>query len=141
MAVIASESIHVFCCVLPTVFSVMSLMAGAGMMATMPGFMMDAHTMIHAYEIPMIILSAVILGAGWALYAYSRKISCRTQGGCCHQPCAPKKDRTRTVMILATCLFVVNLSVYFIFHRSHNTGVVTHGEIHHTEDHEHADNH
>lgn len=136
-AVIASESIHIFCCVLPTIFSVMSLLAGAGMMATMPTFMSAAHDTIHAYEIPMIIASAVILAAGWGLYAYSRKISCRTEGTCSHQPCAPKKDRTRAIMIVATMLFLVNVSVYFALHRTHNTALVTTYEIHHNHGHEH----
>lgn len=116
--VIASESIHIFCCVLPTIFSVMSLMAGFGMIATMPGFIENAHHFIHDYEIPMIIISGIILAIGWGVYTYSRRMNCSTQGStCCHEPCAPKKYRTRLFMILATCLFLVNVSVYFVFHK------------------------
>jgi len=115
--VIASESIHIFCCVLPTVFSVLSLLAGMGMIPTMPGFIDDLHHIIHDYEIPMIIVSAVILIVGWILYLCAQKMDCSVEGeGCCAQPCAPKKDRTKIVMIVATLLFVVNVSVYFGFH-------------------------
>ncbi len=123
-SVIASESIHIFCCVLPTVFSVLNLLAGFGIIATMPTFMDNAHHMVHAYEIPMIILSALILISGWGLYFYSKRISCRTDGACSHAPCAPKKDRTKLFMILATFLFFVNISVYFVFHRSVNENIM-----------------
>jgi hypothetical protein len=115
--VVASESIHVFCCVLPTIFSVMSLMAGLGMIATMPGLIDEAHHMIHEYEIPMMIVSGFILFLGWIIYGYSRFLSCSDEGStCCHEPCAPKKDRTKIFMIVATILFIVNVSIYFIFH-------------------------
>ena len=114
--VIASETIHVFCCVLPTLFSVFSLLAGMGMIATMPGFIEEAHHMIHNYEVPMIIFSAIILMSGWGLYIYSRQINCRTEGTCSHEPCEPKKDRIKLIMIGATILFVFNVSVYFFAH-------------------------
>lgn len=133
-SIIASESIHIFCCVLPTVFSILSLLAGFGMIATMPGFIENAHHIIHDYEIPMIIMSAITLMLGWALYIYSRRISCRTEGTCSHSPCGPKKDRTRLFMIIATILFVVNVAVYFTLHRAmDNNGMVhaSHAEIGH----------
>jgi len=138
--IIASESIHIFCCALPTLFSVLSLLAGMGMIATMPGFIDQTHDIIHSYEIPMIITSGVILVLGWGLYIYSRKISCRTQGTCSHSPCGPKKDRTKAFMIVATVLFIVNVTVYFTFHRAvnlHEIGV----EIHYDHDHGHGHDH
>lgn len=115
--IIASESIHIFCCGLPTLFSILSLLAGFGMIASMPAFIADAHHMIHAYEVPMIILSGLILALGWALYAYSKKVNCKTEGSCHHEPCEPKKDRTKSFMMIATLLFIVNVGVYFIFHK------------------------
>jgi hypothetical protein len=126
---IASESVHIFCCVLPTIFSVLSLMAGMGMIATMPGFIDEAHHIIHDFEIPMIIISGMILILGWGLYFYSRRISCRTQGSCSHEPCTPKKDRTRLFMVLATILFFVNITVYFTFHQPMDVAPV-HVEVH-----------
>ena len=119
--VIASESIHIFCCVLPTVFSVVSLLTGAGILATMPSFMDQAHNMIHAYELPMIIMSGVILLCGWGLYAYSVRINCRTEGSCAHAPCKPKKNKAKIIMIAATVLFVFNVAVYFTLHRNVDT--------------------
>lgn len=119
-AVIASESIHIFCCVLPTVFSIIGLLAGAGLLVVMPHGLEVAHDLIHSYEIPMIVFSAIIMMAGWGIYAYSRKLNCRTEGSCCHQPCKSKKDRTKTIMVVATVLFCVNVLVYFAFHRTHD---------------------
>jgi hypothetical protein len=115
--VIASESVHIFCCVLPTIFSILSLLAGMGMIATMPGFIDNMHHLIHDYEIPMIVTSGIILSIGWALYLYSRRINCRTEGTCTHGPCTPQKDRTKIFMIVATFLFIVNVAVYFTVHR------------------------
>lgn len=115
--VIASESMHIFCCVLPTIFSIVSLLAGFGMVAAMPAFVEHAHEVLHSYEVPMIILSGAILLLGWGVYAYSRKLDCRTEGSCCHTPCEPKKDRTKLFMTGATILFFVNVTVYFVFHR------------------------
>jgi len=112
-----SESIHIFCCALPTLFSVLGMIAGLGFMAALPAFIVDTHEAMHHYELPLIITSGVILVMGWALYWYSRKIDCRTDGACSHEPCTPKKDRTRTFMIIATVTFIINLSVYFLIHR------------------------
>lgn len=139
--VVASESIHIFCCVLPTIFSIMSLLAGMGMIAVMPGFIEDMHHMIHDYEIPMIIASGVILAIGWALYTWSTRMNCSEEKGstCCHEPCAPKKDRTKIVMMIATVLFIVNVSVYFGFHRAND--IDTHHDSHQIESHHDHDHH
>jgi len=128
--VIASESIHIFCCVLPTVFSIFSLMAGIGMIATMPGFIEEAHHLIHDYEIPMIITSGIILALGWGLYAYSRRIDCQADDGCCAKPCNTKKGNTWKFMVVATLLFTLNVFVYFALHRPHDAQS--------TRDHHHA---
>lgn len=112
--VIASESIHVFCCVLPMVFSLMSLLIGV---AGLPLFVIEAHHLIHRYELPMIVVSAIILGLSWGVYALSRKLNCQTEGTCCHTPCTPKKDRTKIVMVIATLLFIGNVAIYLGFHK------------------------
>lgn len=116
-AVILSEGTHVFCCVLPTLFSVLSFMTGAGMIGVMPGFMVSMHDVLHHYEVPMIFISALILSLGWALHVYSQKIDCHDTG-CGHGPCGPKKSKTHFLLIGATALFFVNVSVYFLFHRA-----------------------
>lgn len=139
-SVIASEGIHIFCCVLPTVFSVLSLLAGMGMIATMPGFIDEMHHVIHGYEIPMIVTSAIVLAFGWVLYYLAQKIDCEVEVGCCDHPCAPKKDRTKFVLIVATILLVFNVAIYMGFHRVND--INTYYAVEHNHDHEnHNHNH
>ncbi len=120
ISAVVSEGIHLFCCVLPTVFSVFSLLAGMGMIATLPGFIDNAHHIIHDYEIYMILTSAIILVIGWVLYYYSRQIDCHVEGECHHAPCETKKDRTKIFMIIASALFLMNVTVYTLVHKPHD---------------------
>ena len=131
--IVASESTHIFCCVLPTIFSILGLMTGVGMVATMPGWMTSIHETIHGWEIPVIIFSAVMLAIGWALYFISRKIDCVEDAGCRHEPCAPKKKSALTILIIATVLFTFNTSIYMGIHRG-----TTIAEQHEHDMHDHA---
>lgn len=115
-AIILSETSHVFCCVLPTIFSVLSLMAGFGLVSVVPGWLTDFHDLMHRWELPIIAVSGVVLALGWGLHWYSKKIDCHDHG-CGHGPCEPKKDKTKMIMQAATLLFVVNVSIYLVFHR------------------------
>lgn len=138
-AVVLSESSHVFCCVLPTIFSVMSLLAGVGVVAAMPTFMVTMHDFLHAWELPMIGLSGLILALGWGAVWYSDKIDCH-DSGCCHGACAPKKGKAHLVLKIATVLFVLNVLVYFTVHRS--TWFATHIAASAAHDHaEHGHSH
>jgi len=118
LAFIASEGIHIFCCVLPTLFSGLSLMVGIGYLSAMPAFIVTSHELIHSYEIPVMATSFMIIVLGWGFYIYARRLDClqETTSSCCHEPCAPKKDRSRLFLILASLMFIINLMVYFIFH-------------------------
>lgn len=136
-AVLLSESMHIFCCVLPTIFTVMSLMAGAGMIAVMPAFVDDLHHLVHDYEVPMIIASGFVLALGWGLHLYSKNIDCSEgQAACSHEPCGPKKDKLQLLMIAATILFAVNVIVYTVFHRGMDAAAVEAGHEGH-DDHGH----
>lgn len=116
-AVILSESSHVFCCVFPTVFSVVSLLAGLGVVAAMPTFMVTMHNMLHAWELPMIGLSGVVLALGWWAVWYSDKIDCHSTG-CAHGACAPKKNKAHIVLKVATVLFIFNVLIFITLHKS-----------------------
>lgn len=116
LTIVLSEFVHVFCCGLPTMFSVLSIAVGMGVMGSMPGVIVGMHDALHYYELPIIVSSGLILFAGWGLYLYSRKIDCLTDGACSHKPCSPKKDRTKLFMIVATLLFCMNLFVYLLIH-------------------------
>lgn len=115
-AVVLSETSHVFCCVLPTLFSVLSLLAGVGMISALPAPLVGLHEALHEWEIPVIVASGAILALGWGLHAYSLRLDSR-QSCCVHGECAPSKRRSSVVLKIATVLFVVNVFVFAVFHR------------------------
>lgn len=116
-AVLLSESMHLFCCVLPTIVSVMGLLAGLGVVVALPSGMLTLHELLHEWEVPMIALSGVILALGWAVVRYSDKVDCHSTG-CAHGACAPRKSRAHLVLKIATALFFFNVLVYTVVHRS-----------------------
>ncbi|MCB1562157.1 MAG: hypothetical protein KDJ75_01145 [Alphaproteobacteria bacterium] len=135
-AILASETSHVFCCVLPTLFSIMSLLAGIGLAAGMPGWLDSIHHVLHAWEIPLILLSGFVVALGWALHFYSEKIDCHDTG-CHHGTCAPRKKTAGTILKIATILFLVNVSVYTLFHRGAELGGFVGGVVAPHAEHEH----
>lgn len=112
---ILTQVSHVFCCGLPILFSVLSLVSGLGIMAAMPSSLVAFHEVMHDYEMPLLIMAGAILTMGWGLHYISWRIDCRSTG-CVHEPCAPKKARSSKILILATILFVVNLGGFFWLH-------------------------
>ncbi len=114
-AIVVSETGHVFCCVLPTIISLASLLAGVGMLSILPAGILAFHELMHKWELPMIALSAAVLGLGWILNAISERIDCHSTG-CHHGPCKPKKLSAKGILIFATALFVFNTAIYFLFH-------------------------
>lgn len=113
--VILTEISHVFCCVLPTVISLISLASVAGITILMPGFFGDLHDALHHYEIPMMLFSGIMLLVAWGISLYSLYIDCHDTG-CEHGPCEPKKKHSLTVMFIATALFLINVTIYFSVH-------------------------
>lgn len=114
-ACVTSEISHFFCCGLPMVFSLMSLMSGLGMIATMPSGLLFLHEAMHDYEVPMIMISGAIMAMGWGLHYIAYRIDCHNTG-CVHEPCGPKKKRSGRVLAIASVLFVLNVSGYFWLH-------------------------
>lgn len=118
--VILSEVSHVFCCVLPTMFSVITLLVGFGLIGTMPLWMDQMHHVMHNWEVPVILASGVIVSIGWALNRMSRKMDCH-DSGCVHGSCSPTKKNNVRILRIATFLFLINVSVYLLFHRGLET--------------------
>lgn len=114
-AVLVSETGHVFCCVLPTIVSVLSLLSGLGLLSVMPAGLLAFHSFMHHWEIPIIAASAIILAGGWLLHGISLKLDCHDTG-CHHGTCEPKKNNTVRLLWIATGLFTFNLTVYLVFH-------------------------
>jgi hypothetical protein len=139
-AVLLAESTHVFCCVLPTLVTVMALMASVGAMAQLPAFILDIHDLLHAYEIPVIIFSGLTLLLGWGVYGLARRIECQKDHCEPHETtCAPAKNNTHVVLMVASVLFLVNVTVYWTLHRRSEDLLHAAGaQAHHHDDHGHA---
>ena len=113
--VILSEVSHVFCCVLPSAFSILTLMVSLGMIGVTPLWMEGMHEMMHDWEIPLINFSGVVVLMGWGIHHIAKKIDCRDTG-CMHGKCDTKKKDSLKVLKIATALFVINLAIYGTFH-------------------------
>lgn len=116
-AVLASELSHVVCCVLPTLFTVLSFAANIGMISSAPMWLMDVHHAIHDYEIPIILFSGAMVCFGWAVHRMSLRVDCHDTG-CHHPPCDPVKTRNGKILIVATILFILNVGIYTTIHKN-----------------------
>lgn len=139
-AVVLSESSHVFCCVFPTLFSLMGLLASFGLVVAMPGYVVELHDLMHAWEVPMILFSGIILVLGWIVVHYSEKMDCHDTG-CGHGACGKSKKRAHLVLKVATVVFVANVLIYTFIHRAewfNEQSPLMHSvsDLHH-EDHNH----
>lgn len=129
---LATEVSHVFCCVIPSIFSIMTMMVGLGILGAVPLGMVQFHDLMHGWEIPIIITSGLLLAFGWGLHVVSEKLDCRSTG-CAHEPCTPKKKKTSRILKIATVLFVMNIGIYALVHMPHDAQ-------HHSE-HAYGDHH
>lgn len=115
--VVASEVSHLFCCVLPTLAAVLSLAVGVGML---PTAFTVLHDIIHGYEIPVIIFSAVMLVLGWLAYWLAKRTDCHALGHDEHR-CHKAEDRSKLYLLIGTALFVINFVIFVTLHLSmHN---------------------
>lgn len=117
LAVLVSELSHVFCCVLPTLVTVLGALANLGLASAAPGFILEIHEFLHAYEMPIVVFSGVMVVMGWMIHLGTRSVDCHDTG-CVHPPCAPKKDNNARILVIATALFAINLVVFFGIHRN-----------------------
>lgn len=142
-AVLLSEASHVFCCVLPTFVTACGILANIGLISAAPAFILELHEFLHEYEIPIIVFSGLMVVAGWVVHAATRDVDCHDTG-CVHPPCDQKKSSNSKILIIATCLFALNLVIYFGIHRNifglevfakSNAAL----ELHEMHDHHHED--
>ena len=117
-AVLASELSHVFCCVIPTIVTILSAFANIGLFVVSPdGFLMIIHNQIHMYEAAIIVFSGAMVALGWVALLLTRKVDCHDTG-CVHGDCVPQKSSNSKILIIATLLFIVNMAIYFGIHRN-----------------------
>lgn len=133
-----TEISHVFCCVLPSVFSILTMLVGLGVLGAVPLGITQLHDVMHGWEIPIMIASGAILLLGWSLHIISEKLDCRSTG-CEHEPCAPKKKKTTGILKIATLLFVVNVGIYTLIHMPHDRYEAAIHSGHNHDDHHNHD--
>lgn len=104
---------HIFCCGLPLLFSVLSLLSGLGVMMVMPSEMIFLHEMTHDYEVPMLVFAAIIISVGWGLHYIAWRMDC-LKTGCSHEPCGQKKKRSSKILAFSTVLFAFNVSLFLL---------------------------
>ena len=112
-AVLASELGHVFCCILPTFFSLFSFAANIGLIGGAPGFLAVVHEIIHRYELPVILFSGFMVGVGWLVYWGSRRLRV-----CGDAMCAKGARHNRLILVIATGLFTVNVFIFAVVHKN-----------------------
>lgn len=111
-AVVLSQMTHVFCCGLPALFSVLSVLSGLGVLGALPSSVNFLHEILHEWEMPLLIGSGVVLALGWALHIYSRRLDCLKMASCQHKPCAPKKKKSEYILLGASALFFINVVAF-----------------------------
>lgn len=110
--IILSALSHVFCCGLPTAMSAISLVTSLGVFSIASESSAHLHDTLHRWEEPMLVFSAIMVVAGWALFWYARRMDCATT--CCeHAPCAPQKSRNSVMLWVATGLFIINACILY----------------------------
>lgn len=82
------------------------------------------HEKIHAYEVPLIVGSGILLLVGHILQYVSFRIDCHDTG-CGHGDCTPKKYRASKFLLFATLLFGLNVIYYFFFSHPIQQSVIT----------------
>lgn len=114
--IVVTEMSHLFCCVLPTIFSVAAFLAGLGLVGAMPAGFETLHHLLHQWEIPLIVFSGVAIALGWAIDLRARKMDCHDTG-CVHEPCGTRKYKAHKVLMIASGLFLFNVIIYFALHQ------------------------
>ncbi len=114
-AAAVSQLSHLFCCGLPALFSILSLLSTFGIALSLPSSYADLHHLMHDYELPVLAFAGSITLIGWALHYVSWRMDCTTTG-CLHEPCRPKKKRSNRILIFSTVLFLFNVIIYMTAH-------------------------
>lgn len=110
--VISSCLMHVFCCGLPLLASLLNMAASLGIASAEV-----AHSeWFEQFERGAIALSAVMLVVTGIILYVSRRVDCRKQGMCVHPPCDNKKSMSLLIYRVTAVLFAVNLLIFSLGH-------------------------
>ena len=115
-AILTAGATHMFCCGLPIIVSMFSLLSGLGLIVSMPSPFEYIHEIIHGYELAIITFSAIVLISAWVLHFIDLQLDCRDTGGCAHEPCGSKKKKSDKILMMATVIFLLNVAIYIFYH-------------------------
>ena len=110
--------VHIFCCGLPALFSILSLLGAFGLSALIPHGVEAFHEAIHDYELYIWMVSLLMLAIGWAAHAYSLHMNCHEEVPECgdHKPCDVSHRNARIILVLASVLFASSSVMLFMEH-------------------------
>ncbi len=115
--VVGTELSHVFCCVLPMLVTVFTVIVNAGLLTATPVFLTQIHDVIHDYEMPIILFSGLMMFVSWAVHLASHQAESDATG-CGHSSCVSKQNKNLRILQIATLLFFMNLVIYFAVHKN-----------------------
>lgn len=110
--ILGSCFMHVFCCGIPLVMSVVNMAALFGIVggsAFHPEWFENIEVTVLAVAGVMLLISAL-------LQEISRRIDCRQDVGCAHEPCDSKKSFSQRVFKISVVLYAVNLVLFLLVH-------------------------
>ncbi len=116
-AVLVSELGHVFCCVLPTLFTILSFAANIGLIRESPEFLVYLHEKMHHYEVPIIIFSGAMVGMGWGVFLLAKKFATKGES-CPNAVCRKEQCHNRNILIIASLLFFLNMLIFVFVHKN-----------------------
>jgi len=111
--VIFTEIMHLFCCVLPIVSTIIFTFTSVGTLGIIPVWLIGYHHLIHDYESYIIVLSAMLLIISYILTNISQRIDCYNTG-CKHPPCGDTKKQSVDILIIGVIIFIINCVIYVL---------------------------
>ena len=127
----ASAFSHLFCCFLPGVLSILTLIASSGAAAVT----LEDFGIPEAWHDDIIKFSATVLIISGIMNFISWRIDCREDGNCTHEPCETKKNTYLKLYLFSVVFFFINVSIHYGFHVDHDHSL--HGHEAHAHTHIH----
>ena len=110
--VVGTLLMHVFCCGIPFVMSLVSLAASLGL----SGVGAFDIPWIHQYETAILWVSGSMLAMTGLLQWIAERRNCVSDGGCHHEPCDSKKLTARQIYYIAVGIYLANLLLIQLTH-------------------------
>lgn len=103
---------HIFCCGVPTIAALLSLISTAGM----TGVLAIEHLtdLTETWHQAAFYFSTAMVLLAVTSYVIARRRDCVAEGHCAHEPCAPKKTTGWKRLALSLVLYAANVGVFLL---------------------------